>query len=56
MDLKFNLEEVLVNLISKRCLRLRKEKGLKQSDIASSGPSYIEGKNGNQEILFLENY
>lgn len=44
MDLKFNLEEVLVNLISKRCLRLRKEKGLKQSDIASSGPSYIEGK------------
>lgn len=44
MDLKFNLEEVLVYLISERCLRLRKEKGLKQSDIASSGPSYIEGK------------
>lgn len=44
MDLKFNLEEVLVDSISERCLRLRKEKGLKQSDIASSGPSYIEGK------------
>lgn len=44
MDLKFNLEEVLVDSISERCLRLRKEKRLKQSDIASSGPSYIEGK------------
>lgn len=44
MDLKFNLEEVLVYSISERCLRLRKEKGLKQSDIASIGPSYIEGK------------